>query len=181
MTDNTLQFEELYATEMGCDTDLMAQDDWFVQFFTNGPTVAFDGTSLTLSNDDVVLTFQNEAVVNPDQDIQAGIWEFDTFIDGALATTYNLERYPTAEFKSSGELAIFTGCNDGIGTYTQSGDELSFSVSQYTEMWCEGDINVVESYITSIFMFSATVSIDGSSITLTSGDKAISGSLQAAE
>ena len=62
-----LGVETMGGTEMACDMDLMTQDEWFVDFFTNYLSLSHDGDTLILefiddnhSTPDIKLTFVDE-------------------------------------------------------------------------------------------------------------------------
>jgi heat shock protein HslJ len=56
VTDGTLAWTgEPAATMMACPDDLMAQDQWLIELFQDGVTATSDGSTLTLSNDEVTI------------------------------------------------------------------------------------------------------------------------------
>jgi heat shock protein HslJ len=56
VTDGTLAWTgEPAATMMACPDDLMAQDQWLVELFQDGVTATSDGSTLTLTNDEVTI------------------------------------------------------------------------------------------------------------------------------
>ena len=56
VTDGSLAWTgEPAATMMACADDLMAQDQWLIELFQGGVTATSDGSTLTLTNDDVTI------------------------------------------------------------------------------------------------------------------------------
>ena len=172
--NGTLQVGAMGGTEMGCDTALMEQDNWLVSFFTSGPSVVYESDTLTFSNSDATLIFQDEEVAVPDLNLQDISWEIDSYIDGEVVTTYNLQSTPNFMFASDGTFSLNTGCNGASGTYTDTSGSLSISIDVITDAICEGDINTVEGHVFQIFNGNPSYEIDAQRITLTAGDKGIS-------
>lgn len=55
VVDGTLEVGELASTLVGCEGDLIAQDQWLSGFLEGGPDIALDGDVLTLTSGDEVL------------------------------------------------------------------------------------------------------------------------------
>ena len=172
MTENILNVSEMSGTEMGCDNALMEQDQWLANFLSSGPTLLFETPTLTLSNDGVVLTFQDRTVQNPAQSLDAGKWIIDTIFNDETASSLMLNVEPYVQFGNDGSLDLFTACNSGMGTYTEiETGVLDISVEAYSDAWC-GDENsqTMESQMVFLFLDLVEYSIDGSRITLMSQD-----------
>lgn len=45
-----LETSRLASTMMGCSPELLAQDAWLIGFLESGPTIALDGSTLTISD-----------------------------------------------------------------------------------------------------------------------------------
>ena len=152
IADDVFVSSEVSMTEMGCEADLMAQDDWFIGFLTSSPTFSFDGSLLTFVNSEASLVFLDSEIATPDQELTAGVWTVDTFIDGETASAYNLSVAPTLEFSVDGSVQFFSGCNNGSGMYEiESDGAISFSDMVATEMACDEMAMAAESHIFSVF------------------------------
>jgi heat shock protein HslJ len=127
-------------TDMGCSQALMDQDSWLVEFFSDKPTLSLEGDYLTFAGASATLIFMDSEVAIPDRVLVGSTWTVDTFIDGETASTSNLEEYPTLLFNENGTVEVFTGCNDGDGRYTVSGDQLTFSSLSYTRRSCANEV-----------------------------------------
>ena len=55
--DGRLEVEELTRTDMGCDEDRAAQDDWLFEFFSGTPLISEAAERVTLSNSETNLVF----------------------------------------------------------------------------------------------------------------------------
>ena len=55
VVDGVLEVGQLASTMMACEDPLMTQEQWLSGFLEDGPEVALDGTTLTLTSGDVVL------------------------------------------------------------------------------------------------------------------------------
>ena len=59
--DDVLRLSDgLATTEMGCDAQLMKQDEWYADILMASPTVAVDGDVITLSSKDSVVMMTEE-------------------------------------------------------------------------------------------------------------------------
>ena len=174
-TNETMNINEMYATEIGCATELMEQDDWFVAFFNTQPTIQWDEETLTIANSQATFEFINEDTSVADVPLTDTRWVFDTFIDNDTMDTTSMEQYPYVEFSSTGSLSLFTGCNDGMGSYSVSGNQISVAIDQYTDLACSDDIHSVEGHVVSVFMGTMTFRIDGNYIELMNETKGLAG------
>ena len=52
------------STMMACSDELTAQDAWLTQLFTDGAEVAVDGSTLTLTSDQVTIEFAGNATTD---------------------------------------------------------------------------------------------------------------------
>ena len=59
--EGELEVGEIAQTLMACEEPLMNQDEWLAAFLGDSPAVSLDGDTLTLSEDDVTLTFTEQA------------------------------------------------------------------------------------------------------------------------
>ena len=175
VNDGVFEVSQMGGTEMGCDTALMEQDSWLVGFFTSSPNVNHEGDMLTFTGTDATLIFQDEEVAVPDLLLADVSWEVDTYLDGEVATTYNIESIPNFYFASDGSFTLNSGCNGASGSYTDNGGTLSINIDVITDAICEGDINTVEGHIFQVFNGTPSYEIQGERITLMAGDKGISG------
>ena len=172
---NTFIANTIGGTEMGCATELMAEDEWLVNFFSSQPTFDLLQDSLVLESNGVTLTFGDRDDVEP-VPFEETLWIIDTFIDGDAAMAYNLTSVPSVRFGLDGQIDLNTGCNGGLGEYTLDGETLSVNMTTYTDAFCSDEnAQNAESIIVSVFM-GPTVAVEASEtrITLTNGNRGIS-------
>lgn len=124
------------TTEMGCDLELHAQDDWFFGFLGSKPLVSLDGDSLTLTNGTLEMHFLDEEVATPDLELVGPEWIVDTIIDGEAAVNEDWSSPATLQFSAEKSLSFFTGCNDGEASFEITGEKIILSSVISTDMEC---------------------------------------------
>lgn len=139
--DGMLLVAEMFMTEMGCDPDLHAQDDWYAAFLQSNPAMTAEGDTLTLRStsdegDVTEIVYTDEEVATPDTDLTDTTWVVDTIINELVAGTMNWVSPATIDFDTDGTLAFFTGCNQGSADYVVEGDQLILSDATWTEAGC---------------------------------------------
>jgi heat shock protein HslJ len=142
--DERLVSAGLGTTDIGCQAELHAQDEWLSAFIEAGPRLALKGDRLTLEGKDATLEFLDREIASPDRPLVGTDWEVDTFIKNGGAGNFPLARPPTLRFDAQGKVQVFTGCNEGSGSYEQKGERLVFSAIQYTEKACADAAGVEE-------------------------------------
>jgi len=75
----------------------------------------------------------------------------------------------TAAFGADGSLAGSAGCNDYFGDYTTDGAQLTVAPLAATRKACDQDVMDTETLFLSLLESAATWSLDGSTLTVTSG------------
>ncbi|HEY5629216.1 MAG TPA: META domain-containing protein, partial [Candidatus Limnocylindrales bacterium] len=76
---DALSVGDLSMTEMGCQPDLMAQDDWLAKLLP-GATVRFGDTSLTLAKGAVTMTLVDRKTTN--LPLEGTVWTVDGLLTG---------------------------------------------------------------------------------------------------
>ena len=69
-------------TEMGCDEQRHAQDDWLFGFLGSQPAIAQEGDKLTLTSGETVIALQDREVAEPDLPLTGTTWTVDTILCG---------------------------------------------------------------------------------------------------
>ena len=111
---------DLFMTEMGCDPERHAQDEFVIAVLSDRPTVAFDdtefgGPEFGLETDTVAIRFLDAEVANPDQPIVGTAWTVTGFEDGQAAMSFAVAREATLEFPDVSTVRGFDGCADFEG------------------------------------------------------------------
>jgi heat shock protein HslJ len=165
-----LQWDGGSMTEMGCDDERHAQDDWVAEFLGSDPEVTLDGDELTLTSGGVVMTLVDREVADPDLPLTGTTWTVTSIITGDAVSTVPDGAIATFEFADDGTVAVNTGCNTGNGRYELSGT-LRFIDVAVTEMACEGVGGQLESMVLPLLgAEQINVSIEAGSLTLQAGD-----------
>ena len=171
---NTLVFEGGGMTEMGCDEELHAQDEWLMTFLGSRPTLARSGTDLTLSADRTVLTLIDSEVAEPDLPLTGPTWTVETIITGDAASSVPNGAVATMTFGDDGHVEVNTGCNEGGGRFEVSGDTLRFVDVAITEMACEGPGGELEAAVLPVLSAEGLEwTVDAGSLTLMAGDRGL--------
>jgi heat shock protein HslJ len=155
------------ATMMGCADELMNQDTWLINLFTEGVTAALEGEELTLTSDDVTITLSTV----PDAELVGTAWALEsTMANEAVSTSAPPELgVPTLKIAEDGSAQVFTGCNTGSTTVEVTDTTLTFAPLAMTRMFCE-DAADLETAVTTVLDGETTYVIDGTTLTITKGD-----------
>lgn len=110
-----LLVEDLSMTEMGCDPDRHAQDEWFAGLLQSAPTLVVDGDTMTLTSGETVVRFVDREVAEPDRELVGTTWEVDGFADGQdpddAAMSVAVDEPATVRFEEDGFVTGTDGCN----------------------------------------------------------------------
>jgi heat shock protein HslJ len=158
-------------TEMGCDEDRAAQDEWLFAFLGNRPRVALSDNELVLTAGETVITLLDREVAEPDLALVGPTWTVDTIISGDAASSVPAGITATITFAEDGSMNIQTGCNSGAGHYTVEGDRIELSGIQQTLIGCDDARGAVEAAVIAVLgPGTATYAIESDSLTLMMGD-----------
>ena len=161
-------------TEMGCDEERSAQDEWLFGLLGSQPTLSRDGDELVLTADDTVITLVDEEVAEPDVPLVGTTWTVESLITGDAVSSVPAGAVSTFEFSEGGEVAVNTGCNQGGGRFTVDGDRLAFVDVAVTEMACDGPGGELEAAVLPILGADGlTFAIDSNTLTLMAGNQGL--------
>ena len=161
-------------TEMGCDEERSAQDEWLFGLLGSQPTLSQDGDELVLTADDTVITLIDEEVAEPDVPLVGTTWTVESLITGDAVSSVPAGAVATFEFAEDGEVAVNTGCNQGGGRFTVDGDRLTFADVAVTEMACEGPGGELEAAVLPILGADGlTFAIDSNTLTVMAGNQGL--------
>lgn len=172
LIDGLLDVTGVGMTEMACDQPLMALDDAMVAFLTAGPTVELADTQLVLSAGDVVLTFADREVVDPDRPLVGTTWTVTTLIDHDAASSVA----GTAMLLVQGDrAAVRPGCNTGsasVRIVERAAGEgtIEFGPMALTRMACAPDAMALESFVVAVLSGTVDYAVEAGSLTLSNGD-----------
>lgn len=172
--DGVLVFEGGEMTEMGCDPDRSAQDEWLVAFLGSRPTAALDGADLVLTSGSTIVALTDREVAEPDLPLAGTTWTVDTIISGDSASSVPEGAVATFTFSADGRVEVRTGCNTGSGTYEATDDQLRFTEVAVTEMACDGAAGALEAAVLPILgADSVQYAIDAARLTLQAGSNGL--------
>ena len=161
-------------TEMGCDEERSAQDEWLFEFLGSNPTITFDSDGLVLTHDDTVITLLDREIADPDLALVGPTWTVVSIIDGDAVSSFPADVVATLQFHADGTAAVNTGCNSGRGRYTLSGATIRFVGVALTERFCEGPAGQMEAAVTPILQAaSVSYQIEARNLTLMAGSQGL--------
>jgi heat shock protein HslJ len=152
---------DLVMTEMYCmDETVMTLEAAYLVALPRVDTVAVVGEELLLTGDGVELRFE---VVPPEPDaaLIGANWALDTITEGEVASTPAAPA--TLVFAADGSVSGSTGCNSLFGSYAPA---TGFSALGTTKMACEPPIMEQEALVLEILGPEATLTIEGSLLTI---------------
>jgi len=177
LANGRLVLREGGITEIGCDPQRQAQDEFLWSFVESSPQLELDGSTLTLSGASAVLVFRDRELADPDRPLVATRWTIDTFLANDSASNLPGPLAPTLLFDADGSLHFETGCNSGVGKYTVAGDQLTTTQVGSTNRACSGPPAAAEEHILKVLR-EGTLSfeIDAGRLTLQRGEVGLSAS-----
>jgi heat shock protein HslJ len=166
-----LVLDGLAMTEMGCDPDRHAQDDWLATFLGARPAVRLAGNELALEGGGTIIRLLDREVADPDLPLSGTLWTVDSIITGDAVSSVPAGVVATLRFTGDGQVAIQTGCNQGGGRVTVENGTLRFSDLVMTEMACAGPAGAMEHAVLAVVQGAVPVSyeIEARSLTLMAG------------
>jgi heat shock protein HslJ len=172
--DGTLVADGGSMTEMGCDEDRSAQDEWFFSLLGARPRIELTDDGLVLETGDTVITFLDREVAEPDLALVGPTWTVESIIVGDAVASVPAGAIATLTFADDGTLSAETGCNSGGGRYEIDGDELRLSDLVQTDIGCIGAAAELESAVVAVLTAgSVRYSIDADALTLMAGDRGL--------
>jgi len=157
-------------TEMGCDPDRMAQDEWISRFLGSAPRVGLDGARLTLSGSGTVIELLDREVADPDRPLIGTSWHLESIVQGEGVSSVPAGLGATIEILEDGTVRLDTGCNEGGGDVSIGDGTLSFGTLTLTARGCEPDTSALEQQILQVLRGEVAFAIDGPMLSLRTGD-----------
>ena len=99
-----------------------------------------------------------------------GVWRLVSYGNPSSLTPAAPDVDTSIEFKSDGTLGGNVGCNGFGGDYQVNGSAIEFEQITSTLMFCEGPAGEQETATLAVIGASATFSLDGDTLTITSAD-----------
>jgi heat shock protein HslJ len=169
-----LVFEGGGMTEMGCDAERHAQDDWLVALLASNPTVRLAGSDLTLESGSVAVSLRDREVVEPDANIVGPTWTVESIITGDAVSSVPAGATATLVFNADGTISVRPGCNQGGGTWKPIAGGIEVSALVLTKMACDGPGGQLESAVLEVLdQGTLAASIDSTVLTLQAGGRGL--------
>ena len=172
--DGRLTFEGGGMTEMGCDDERHAQDDWLFGFLGSQPSIAHDGDKLTLTSGETVIALQDSEVAEPDLPLEGTTWTVDSLISGDAVSSVPNGATATLVFTDDGRVEVDTGCNTGGGPYEMTDGTLRIGDVMTTLIGCDGAVAQLEMAVLAVLHAGEIdYAIDAGTLTLMAGDQGL--------
>ncbi|HUQ44886.1 MAG TPA: META domain-containing protein [Candidatus Limnocylindria bacterium] len=169
-----LVFEGGAMTEMGCDPERHAQDDWLATFLSSKPALRLANNDLILDGGATVIQLVDREVAEPDLNIVGPTWTLESIIAGDSVSSVPEGARATLLFKADGTVDVFAGCNQGSGTWAATGTGITFGPLTLTKRACQDPGAAVESEVVTLLgQGSVAATIDASRLTLQSGGRGL--------
>ena len=168
ITDGAFVAGQFAMTAMACDDPLMDQDTWLGEFLASSPSISLDGSTLSFSGDEVTIIL---AEIEP-----AALVGTSWTVTGTVATeavsSVPMDSPASITIADDGTVAVNTGCNTGSGSVEIGEDNLTFGPIATTKMACPPEQTALEASVLSVLQGEVAYEIDGSNLSLRSGDGA---------
>jgi len=138
---------DLSTTEMGCDPDRHAQDQWLAAFLGSRPVLTLDRNDLQLASPGASIRLLDREVADPDLPLVGPTWTVVSVISGDAVASVPDQVVATFTFQADGQIGFNTGCNIGGGRYTATAEALRFTDLLMTEMSCESPAGEMEAAV----------------------------------
>jgi heat shock protein HslJ len=121
--DGGVKIGDVALTLRACDESTMRAEDEFVAALEaiNHVSVSPDGDRLTLTGEDVRLTFR---AYDADE-LLIGTWDIVNVATGTAIESVLPDTHPTVTFEANGDLILQTGCNTANSSWELDGHQLT--------------------------------------------------------
>jgi heat shock protein HslJ len=151
VSDGTLAWTAPPATTLiGCEPELSDQDQWLTDLLTAGVSAAADGSTLTLTSDDVTIELSSGAGEDLSAVLGRAWTAVGTIGDGTTTRLPRRSPRPTLNVAADGLARLFTGCNAGRVTVRVEGETLSFANARITNRACSGPAGQTEAVVIAV-------------------------------
>ena len=172
--DGRLIVEGGGMTEMGCDEERHAQDDWLSGFLGSQPSLVQEGDKLTLTSGETVIALQDSELAEPDLPLTGTTWTVDSIITGDAVSSAPNGATATLVFTDDGRLEVDNGCNTGGGPYEVTDGTLRVGELMTTLRACDAPAAQLESAVMGVLSAEEIeYAIDAGSLALLVGDQGL--------
>jgi heat shock protein HslJ len=168
IADGEFVADQFAMTMMACDDPLMAQDTWLSEFLASSPSISLDGSTLSFSGDEVTITLDE---IEPAA-LVGTTWTVTGTVANEGVSSVPADSSASITIADDGTVAVNTGCNTGSGSVEVGDDTLTFGPIATTLMACPPEQTALETSVLSVLQGEVAYEIDGSNLSLRSGDGA---------
>jgi heat shock protein HslJ len=162
--------DALAMTEMGCDAERDAQDQWLGQLLGSRPAVRLAGDELTLESGQVVVRLRDRRIVEPDVAIAGPTWTVVSLISGDSVSSIPAGVTATVSFGANGAVSVNAGCNQGGGSWEPVAGGIEISALGMTKKACDGAAGQLEAAVMAVLgAGTMNAAIDSTMLTLQAG------------
>jgi heat shock protein HslJ len=161
----TLTAGPLAMTEMACEPDLMAQDEWLAALLGGGPTLTGDGDELNVDGGAGSITLLDREVARPDVPLEGTRWVVDGIVAGEAVSSIPADVVASLTI-DAGTAAVETGCNTGSGSVEVGARTLVFGPLATTLVACPPDVTDVEQAVLRTLEGDVDYEVDGDRLAL---------------
>jgi heat shock protein HslJ len=167
--DDILIVDRLAQTQMACEPERMAQDEWVMLLLRNGPTLTRAVGTLTLASEDVTVTF-DERSDPPADPLDGSAWGVVS-LDGPGGSFDAPEGAYLAY--AEGRVAVSTGCNNGSAEVEITDDTVTFGPMALTRMACDGEVAEFETALVQMLDGPLDYTLESDVLTLSNGESTL--------
>jgi heat shock protein HslJ len=162
-------------TEMGCDEERSAQDEWLFALLGSRPQLALSDNELSITAGETVITLLDREIADPDLALVGPTWTVDTIITGDAASSVPDGATATVKFADDGTVEVESGCNTGDGRYTVDANEIRFTDILQTDRACtDVAATALEEAVVAVLNAGAvTYAIEADGLTLMAEDRGL--------
>lgn len=162
-----LLVDSVGTTDMGCEPELHAQDEWLAELLRGSPTWRLDGDTLTLTDGATTLTLVDRRVADPDRPLAGTRWLIDTVVSPAAASSLPAAAEGTAWLLIEGEtFQASTGCRDLSGRVSVEGGRISFHDVVQTDLVCADELAGIDEVIRTVLSSSVEFTVEADRLRL---------------
>ncbi len=132
----TMHVSMLGQTERGCESPLLAQDDWLRAFLLASPSLALNDPKLVMTTSDATITLVDRKLAFPDKPLVDTSWLGNGFSDGMVARVGPGSTDVTLQLDTNGHVFINTSCQHGTGSFIATATTVTFNELTYDIAGC---------------------------------------------
>ncbi len=169
--DDRIEVGPMGGTEMGCDPQRHAQDEWLTAFLESSPSWTLDGDRLVLAASGTEIVLLDRELADPNRPLESTRWLVDTVISGDAASSMWAGTEGSAWLLIEGDrFTANSGCRDFDGGVEVSDESLRFVDTVQTDQACPDELREVDSVMQTLFSSEVRYSIEADRLTLTGSD-----------